>query len=342
MAIPGIEDRIEYFESFDGTRLATASWGEPGQPTVIFSNGICCSDTYWTYLQPFLNERGYRTIFFDYRGHNRSASPRNPNEVILPSHAQDLWCTADYHGVDQAILIGHSMGVQTILEAYRRAPERVSALALLAGPFEYPLDHLYMTPFGAVMLDGLELLWKYSPTFIRAAWQLTGLDTKILVGFSEFVGAISKDAPADLVDEYFQVVTALDPILVTKMFRGMQMHSARDVLPVCNVPVLQVAGGRDMLTPLPYQREMATLLPDVRFDIFKNASHTLPVDDPDRLNERVIRFLEEIDGSYERTSPTPLRRPNGERTPGKRAAVKRTASKRSAKAPVKAAESASG
>lgn len=330
MAIPGIDDRIEMIESFDGTRLATASWGDADWPTVIFSNGICCSDTYWTYLQPLLTENGYRTIFFDYRGHNRSGSPRNPNEVIVPSHAQDLWCVADHFGVDRAVLIGHSMGVQTILEAYRRAPERVAGLSLVAGPFEYPLDHLYMTPFGAMMLDVLELSWKYSPGIVRGIWQLTGLDTKVFVIGSELIGAISKDAPEDLVSEYFTNVAALDPILVTQMFRGMQMHSARDMLTRCNVPVLQIAGGRDMLTPLPYQREMATLLPDVRFEIYGRASHTLPIDQPDRLNKRVLSFLREVYGEAAGKAgagATPLRA-------GRRSTAK-------AKRPIPAAKAAS-
>lgn len=326
MAIAGIDERIEITRSYDGTRIATASWGEPGQPTVIFSNGICCSDTYWTFLQPALTDAGYRVIFFDYRGHKRSGSPGNPNEVTLPSHAQDLWCVADHHGVDEAVLIGHSMGVQSVLEAYRKAPERVVGLALLAGPFEYPLDHLYMTPLGALMLDALELTWKYAPAFIRTVWQVSGLDTKIMVVGSELMGAISRRAPRELVREYFDNLAALDPILVTKMFRGMQMHSARDMLSTCDVPILQIAGGRDMLTPLPYQREMATLLPNVRFEVYEKASHTLPIDEPERLNKRILGFLAEVYGTENTIkAPTPLRSTDRTRAKAKKSPAVRAA-----------------
>ena len=88
MSIPGIEGAIERIESYDGTHIATAAWGDEDAPTVIFSNGICCTDTYWTFLQPVLLDAGYRVIFFDYRGHNRSGRPMNPNEVTLqPTHA---------------------------------------------------------------------------------------------------------------------------------------------------------------------------------------------------------------------------------------------------------------
>lgn len=294
MGIEGIDDRIVRIESFDGTLIATASWGDKDLPTVILSNGICCTDTYWTYLQPVLVDAGYRVVFFDYRGHNRSAAPRNPNEVTLPAHARDLWKVADYYEVDKAVLMGHSMGVQTIFEAYRQHPRRVEGLIALAGPFEYPLDHLYMTPAGAVLLAGLELIWKYSPSTVRTVWELTGLDTHLIMTFARVSMAISRQAPGPLVKEYFQHVAALDPILIIKMFRGMQMHSARDMLPQITVPVLQLAGGRDMLTPLPLQRTMASMLPDVDFEVFEKASHTLPVDEPERVNKRVLEFLSKV------------------------------------------------
>lgn len=291
MGIPNIDASIERITSHDGTHIATAAWGPADAPTVILSNGICCTDTYWTFLQPELVDRGYRVIFFDYRGHARSGRPMNPNEVTLPAHARDLWAVADHFGVEKASIVGHSMGVQTTFEAYRQHPERVDSIVALAGPFEYPLDHVYMTPLGAALLAGFELSWKYAPSPIRTVWRATGLDTHLMVRSAQVVGAVGRNADGALLDEYFANVGALDPLLVLKFFRGMQMHSARDILQRCDVPVLQVAGSRDMLTPLPLQREMASLLPDVQFEIIRKATHTLPIDEPDEINELVVDFL---------------------------------------------------
>lgn len=345
MGIKDIDSRIERIESFDGTLIATACWGDKDLPTVVLSNGICCTDTYWTFLQPLLVEKGYRVVFFDYRGHNRSAAPKNPNEVTVPAHARDLWRVADHHDVGKAVLIGHSMGVQTIFEAYRREPERVDGLVALAGPFEYPLDKLYMTPLGAVVLAGLELTWKYSPSAARTLWEMTGLDTRLMVSIARLMGAISRDAPQELVTEYFQHVSELDPVLILRMFRGMQMHSARDVLRRCDVPVLQIAGARDMLTPLPIQREMASMLPDVRFEVYEKGSHTLPVDQPTRVDDRVLEFLEELYPkapakkavfAAQRASATAKAAPRAKRAPAKRASA--TAKRRPAARAKKAAK----
>ena len=123
MAIKG---RFRHVRSFDGTKLAWTSSGK-GDLAVILANGIVCTDTYWTFLHPYLVERGHKVVFWDYRAHGRSGAPANPNEITLSSHARDLWAVADAAGVERAILIGHSMGVQTILEACRLAPPALPA-----------------------------------------------------------------------------------------------------------------------------------------------------------------------------------------------------------------------
>ena len=303
MAVPGIEEQITHIKSFDGTDIATAAWGDKNAPTVILSNGICCTDTYWTYLQPLLVAAGYRVVFFDYRGHNRSGRPGNPNEVGLPSHARDLWAVADHHGVKEAVLVGHSMGVQTIFEAYRQHPDRVKGLVALAGPFEYPLDNLYMTPVGAVMLAGLGLTLRRAPTPVRLGWEFMGRDNRFVLNASRVVGLIGRHADKELEAEYFDKVSNLDPLLAVKFFEGMQVHSARDVLPRCEVPVLQVAGSRDMLTPMPLQREMASLLPDVQLEVLRGVTHTLPIDEPETVNGLIMDFLAKIYGAGEARIP---------------------------------------
>ena len=40
MAIPNIEAAIERISSHDGTMIACASWGDPGDPTVILTDSV--------------------------------------------------------------------------------------------------------------------------------------------------------------------------------------------------------------------------------------------------------------------------------------------------------------
>lgn len=292
MALKG---RFETIRSFDRTRIAYASWGEG--PAVVLANGIACSDAYWTYLVPFLAEHGYKVVFFDYRGHGRSGAPANPNEIFLPSHARDLWAVADACGVEDAVLIGHSMGVETILEAYRLAPERVRGLVPTAGAFEHPLNTLYLTTAGRYLLPMVELSFEPLPWLTRAMWRLGGQNTLATTLFAKASMMVARQAPNDLMDEYFKKVSRIDPILLVRMARALQLHTARELLPDVAAPTLVCAGRTDVLTPPRIAREMVSLMADARLMMFERGSHTLPIDVPDEYNNAVLDFLREVEGS---------------------------------------------
>src|SRR5207244_5385543 len=96
-------------------------------------------------------ERGHRVLLPDTRGHGDSGLPRRPGykarhiraaDMSLEHIAADLLEVCDDADVREAVFIGHSMGVQSILEVYREAPERVLALVAVAGPYENPMKTL--------------------------------------------------------------------------------------------------------------------------------------------------------------------------------------------------------
>lgn len=292
---------FETVRSFDGTRLAHAVWGgdapagDPA-PTVILANGIACTDTYWTYLVPFLVEHGHRVVFFDYRGHGRSGPPKNPNEIALPSHARDLWRVADATGSGPVVLIGHSMGAQTILEAYRQQPGRVAGLVPVAGPYEHPLNTFYGSPAMHYLFPFMQFGMEPVPWLTRALWRAAGASTTWPYVVGRASRMIGPRADRGLMDEYFRHLARLDPILFVRMAREMQAHSARDLLADVDVPVLVVAGRHDVMTPPRVAREMVAVVPDATLEFFEDSGHTLPIDEPHRLNDVVLAFLHERAG----------------------------------------------
>jgi len=294
MALKATFDTVR---SFDRSRIAYAKFGfsdaPADAPTVVLANGIACADSYWTYLVPDLVAGGVRVVYFDYRGHGRSGQPANPNEITVVSHARDLWAAADAAGVEDAVILGHSMGVSVALEAYRLAPRRVRSLLLAAGPFEHPLSRAYPAGLARLGLAALELVGEPVPWATRAVWRL-GTDQP---GVAEAVGRITRmigeRAPKPIMAEYFAHMKRLDPLLLLRMFRAMQLHTARDLLPDVSVPALVLAGSGDTMTPLETSREMALLLPDARLKVFDGARHTLPVDDPEEFSAAVIGWIGE-------------------------------------------------
>lgn len=101
-----------------------------GRPIIALHGG---PDFAHCYLLPELDRLAdrYRLICYDQRGRGLSAALVQPAEVTIESELADLDCVLDYHGLDAAVLLGHSWGCLLALEYAARRPERVSHLILL-------------------------------------------------------------------------------------------------------------------------------------------------------------------------------------------------------------------
>lgn len=107
----------------DGVRIAYDRWGQSG-PALVYIHGWCCNRRYWRH-QPELMARSWRRLFIDLAGHGQS-EPRAA--VTLEAYAADVAAMLACEQVEQAILIGHSMGGIVALHAAAAAPGRILGL----------------------------------------------------------------------------------------------------------------------------------------------------------------------------------------------------------------------
>ena len=120
--------------SDDGTRLR--AWtNDPDRlidgPTVLLCNGLGTSAWTWpAFLDPYC---GVRVISWNHRGTGGSDRPVDLEHVGIEAFAEDGLSVLDHFGVDKAVLVGWSMGVNTMYELAIRHPERVSGLFAVAG-----------------------------------------------------------------------------------------------------------------------------------------------------------------------------------------------------------------
>lgn len=277
--------------SFDDTRLSFEVYGR-GDKAILCCNGIAC--TAHAYWEPIVDALAgdARVILWDYRGHGRSGPPGNSAEVIIPSFARDAIAVMEATDTLDAALIGHSMGVQVILEIYRAFPDVVDALIAVAGPYERPLGSTYGLPLGRLSLPFLEFATEYLHDPLEALWH-AGFRTDLpyLIARAGFM--VGPKASRDDMRNYFKGLGDLDIAMLVRMFRAMDMHSAADVLPMIDIPTLIVAGGIDLLTPPWIARRMAAAVTDAELLVIPSAGHALPIEAPDELNSAVTRFLTE-------------------------------------------------
>src|SRR5262245_55555512 len=102
-----------------------------GMP-VLLANGLAGPRDVWTDLVRQQYDR-YRFVTWDYRGlrrdHALGAAAYSSRSVA--DHARDAIAVLDAEHISRCCVVGWSMGVQTALELFSHAPNRVSSLVLL-------------------------------------------------------------------------------------------------------------------------------------------------------------------------------------------------------------------
>ena len=278
----------------DGTRLyfhrlASDRIAAPAGLTAILCDGLACDGFIWKYLGAELSEQ-LNVAHFHYRGHGRSGPPVDPEQIGVKALADDLDVVRRALGDPPVVLIGHSLGTQVALEAYRRRPEGVAALVLLCGSFgrvTYTFKGSEM--LASVLPNLIEFATKH-PKVTRAIW--SSVPPRVAIAVARLTGDVNLGAVRlEDVEPYFQHVTIVDFELFLRMLRAAGEHSAEDILPQVRVPVLVVAGARDSFTPAAVSEAMAEAIPGAELEVIASGTHLAPLEHHAEIAQTIVAFL---------------------------------------------------
>lgn len=259
---------------------------------MVCCNGVGVSIFFWKYLVEHYCQ-SHTVLLWDYRAHGRSDRPSDITnaDLSIPRHARDLAAVMDAAGISEALLLGHSMGVQVILEFNRHHSNRVRGLVPLLGTAGRTLDHFYD--------------YRGSPAIFLAASRL--LDR--LGERTHYVIRPLMESPlawwvarnASLVDPlycrkedllpYMRHLASLDIRVFLHTVLLAQEHDAWDSLPNIQVPTLVFAAERDTFTPMWLSRKMVASIPGAELMVLAEGSHAALIEQPDTIHHRLDRFL---------------------------------------------------
>lgn len=97
------------------------------QPAAVFIHGAGGTHQHWLYQVRDLPQSPSYAL--DLPGHGRS---EGPGRDTIPAYGDWLVAFLDEAGLDQAVLVGHSMGGGIALDVALRYPDRVAGLGLVA------------------------------------------------------------------------------------------------------------------------------------------------------------------------------------------------------------------
>jgi pimeloyl-ACP methyl ester carboxylesterase len=242
-------------------------------PPVVFVHGLLASVYTWRYqLEPVL-AAGYRVIAFDQRGFG--FSDRNDRGSNNADYARLLGSLLDALDVDQAVLVGHSMGGAVVGEFAVLHPERVRGLVLMgpagAGP---PLAHT--------------LRWPFVGTLGTTFFSRDALRATLLSCFADPRRVTEQD-----VDQYYAPLTRPGTgAALKRLLRDFRFDALRGRLGQLEIPTLVLWGSSDLWIPFTSASQLSQELPRSAFIVVRNAGHNLHEEQHEEVNRSLIGFLQ--------------------------------------------------
>jgi len=125
MSIPARAGRFSY----EGHSLAYTDFGE-GPRVCVLLHGLLLSQRMHEPLARSLAERGNRVITLDLLGHGLSDRPLEPACYSMSFFGQQVIALLDHLEVEQAVVLGTSLGANTALEAAAFGPDRLRGMII--------------------------------------------------------------------------------------------------------------------------------------------------------------------------------------------------------------------
>ncbi|HUU00483.1 MAG TPA: alpha/beta hydrolase [Myxococcota bacterium] len=281
----------------DGTPIWYRSIGSL-EPTLVLNDGIGCDGFVWKYIVPHF-ETSHRIIHWNYRGHGKSGAPENLDNLGIEECAEDLKIVLDDAGVTQpAVLLGHSMGVQVILEFYHRYPDRVCALVPVTGSYGRAIDHIHDSGLGKKILPLAGYLADNFKPVVGEVWRHL-VHSELAFQYASIFEINGRLNKREDFFPYLEHLSRMDPVVFMRTLEGAARHTAEPYLADIKVPTLIVAGEKDRFTPYWISRRMHTLTPDSELLTLPMCSHTGPIELPELVNLGIEKFMARLQSADE-------------------------------------------
>jgi pimeloyl-ACP methyl ester carboxylesterase len=294
-----------------GGRGRTARSAPAVARPLIMVHGLLLAQTMHERLARDLSARGNRVVTVDLLGHGESDRPRDMWRYSMRLFAQQVVALMDHLELEQAVVMGTSLGANTALEIALDHPERLRGMVI-----EMPV------------LDNA-LLWSalaFTPVLVALTFGERAM---------KLLSRATRAVPRRVLPHYGNV--ALDLVrqepgpggaLLQGLFFG-RIAPHRTQRREFQTPALILGHHRDPVHPFSDAGQLADELPNGRL-IEANSFFELRAQ-PERLTNEIARFLDEVWASPRSSAGRTKRAAGSRKAPAKR--------KRAAAKPAKAARS---
>lgn len=173
-------------------------------------------------------------------------------------------------------LAGLSMGGIVAMEMLRRAPDRISRVALM------DTNALAETPQSATV---------YEPWIIAAK---SGRLEDALREMMRPDFLAQGPQRVAILNQFFDMARDFGPEVFVRQCRALQRRrDLQSALRRCKVPAMVLCGREDGMTPVKRHEFMAQLIPSAQLQIIEGAGHLPTLEQPEQVTQALLQWLQQ-------------------------------------------------
>lgn len=248
--------------------------------TLIFAHGLFVDKTIFSHQFNYLS-KDYNCISFDMPGHSKSSF--NKNGWTLDKIADDFAQFIIENTTDRPILIGQSQGGMVFMRLAAKYPELVSGLILIGTSSK--AEYKDRIPF----------------------WQniISVLESKNQEEINKLLETVQQNVVSDhflqnnsmAAKEELRVMQSHNSIGLKLATEAAVLHRTEysGELNKINCKTIIICGEEDHATPLDISQMMADSIKKSQLEIIPNASHHIPIEEPEKLTAIISKFINDIE-----------------------------------------------
>jgi pimeloyl-ACP methyl ester carboxylesterase len=289
----------------DGLRMHYVEAGDPDGDLVVFLHGFPEFWYSWRYQLPALADAGYRVVAPDLRGYNRTEKPQGVAAYATEHLVGDVVGLVHHLGADSAHVVAHDWGGAIAWAVGLFRPDVVDHLVVMNAPhpaafareldlaqlqrswyvFFFQLPWLPERLFAARDFRALERLFTDQPTNPDAF-----TDAEVERYKEAFRRPGTARAAINYSRAYVRAIAGPMAASTLPVLRRFYDYPGSEEIPL---PTLVLWGEQDESMGVGLSEGLDEWVPDVRVEVFPEASHWVHCDAPEQVNETVLAFLPE-------------------------------------------------
>ena len=255
----------------DRLKLKYKTYGS-GDPIIILHGLFGLGDNWRTIARMLEND--FQCILVDLRNHGRSPHDPLMNYSVMADDMHELMLDLD---LDDAILLGHSMGGKVAMQFATTFPELTEKLIVVdIAPKQYPPHHDEVT----------EAIEAIDPTSIQTRSEAEEILRRYLGQDEDTIQFLMKNL-SRLPEKGFAWKANMPGIIAA------YEHLMQDITimhPYLG-PTLFIAGERSKYVTESDMASIRHIFPEAELEIIPNAGHWVHADNPEKFAQTLLQFL---------------------------------------------------